>query len=253
MAPASPRQSGTAEPPEILPYAEASRRPLAIVAFLLPAIAFYEYAAVAVLAEHRDGSTLSSRDLIHTLFSLFGVIGVHLPAVLLLATLAAQHLLAKHPWRLKPGTLGVMLGEAAMWSLPIVVLAGILGSFPLDAPGSAPPKLEAAAIAVGAGVYEEFVFRFALIAAVHGVLVDLCGARESVGRWLGLGASVFAFTAYHGVEVGGVIDLNAVIFFGLSGLFLGWLFLARGLGIAAGAHAIYDLLVLVAVPALRSG
>lgn len=251
MSEDQPRQNASAAQPDAV-YAVASKRPLAILFFLLPAIAFYEFAAVAVLGEDRAGSTLTSRHLIQTLFSLFGVLGVHLPAILLLATLVAQHLIARDRWQLRLAVPGFMVVESLVWSLPLAVLAGIFGFFASDG-AAAPPGVEAAAIAVGAGVYEEFVFRFVLIAAVHAVLVDACRTREAVGRWLGVAASVLAFTAYHGIATDGGIDLAAASFYGLAGLFLSWLFLARGLGIAAGAHAVYDLLVLVLIPALPAG
>ncbi len=232
-------------------YADASKRPLVIGLFLLPGIVFYEAVAVAVLGEDGGGSVLTSRNLIHTLFEVFGVIGVHLPGILLVATLLAQHLIMRDSWRVRPTVLLAMLAESVLWSLPILVLAGVMG---LLAPMVEPaPALPAAAVAVGAGVYEEFVFRFVLIAAVHALLVDLCSVKERVGRWLAVGASVFAFASYHGIQTGSGIDVPAAAFYVLAGLLLSWLFLARGLGIAAGAHAVYDLLILVLLPALRVG
>ncbi len=231
-------------------YPHASRRPLAIAAFLLPAVVFFEIAAVTVLGEGTGSSTLTSRNLIHTLFEVFGVIGVHLPAVLLLATLAAHHLIARDPLRLSPRVPLYMGGESLVWALPLLVFAGVLGflhSLPDPEPRAA---IQLAAIAVGAGVYEEFVFRFVLIASVHALLVDLCGVKDTVGRWIGVAVSVFAFASYHGIATDGAIDPSAAAFYGIAGLFLSWLFLTRGLGIAAGAHAVYDLLVLVALPAL---
>lgn len=243
-----PRHSGQSGLPLSDAYADVSRRPLAIALFLLPGVLFYEVVAVTVLGEDGGGSALTSRNLIHTLFEVFGVIGVHLPGVLLLATLLAQHLIAREPWTLRVRALPLMLAESVLWSLPILVLAGVMGY--LADLGDPPAALPASGIAVGAGLYEEFVFRFVLIAAVHALLVDLCAVRESIGRWLAVAASVFAFASYHGIETGGSIDLAAAAFYGLAGLLLSWLFLTRGLGIAAGAHAVYDLLLLVALPAL---
>ena len=231
-------------------YVPESRRPLVIGLFLLPGVVFYEAIAVTVLEEGGGDSLLTSRNLIHTLFEVFGVIGVHLPGVLLLATLLAQHLIARERWSVRLRVLPLMLAESLVWSLPILVLAGVMGY--ITGLGEPPPVLPAAAIAVGAGLYEEFVFRLVLIAAVHALLVDICGVREPVGRWFAVAASVFAFASYHGIGTGGSIDVAAVVFYSLAGLLLSWLFLTRGLGIAAGAHAVYDLLLLVVVPAVAS-
>lgn len=229
-------------------YTIESRRPLAVLAFLFPLVVFYETAAVLVLDEDGGASLLTSRNLIHTLFEVFGVVGVHLPGVLLIATLVAHQLIARERWGLKPVVPVGMLAESCVWAIPILVLAGILGLIGLG--GEAPPPVPASAIAVGAGVYEEFVFRLVLIAAVHALLVDICGVRDTIGRWLAVAASVFAFASFHGIESGGGIDVTSAAFYGIAGLFLSWLFLTRGLGIAAGAHAVYDLLLLVVLPAI---
>lgn len=232
-------------------YAASSRRPVSIALFLLPGVVFYEFAAVAVLGEDGGRSVLTSRDLIHTLFEIFGVIGVHLPGVLLMVTLLAQHLIARDSWRVRPTVPLIMLGESLLWAMPILVLAGVMGF--LSHAAEPVPTLTGAAVAVGAGVYEEFVFRLVLIAGVHALLVDLCTVKDSIGRWLAIAVSAFAFASFHGIQAGGVVDLAATFFYGVAGLFLAWLFLNRGLGIAAGAHAVYDLLILVLLPAVQGG
>ncbi|MEM9661432.1 MAG: CPBP family intramembrane glutamic endopeptidase [Planctomycetota bacterium] len=222
-----------------------------MAALLLPGVVFYEAAAASVLGERGGRSVLTSRDLINTLFEIFGVIGVHLPGILLAATLLAQQLISRPGWRLRPIVPLLMLCESVVWALPIAVLAGVMGFLSdIAQPG---PTFAASAIAVGAGVYEEFVFRFALIAAVHALLVDVCSVKEAVGRWLSVGVSAFAFASFHGIEAGGGIDVEATLFYLIAGVFLAWLFLTRGLGIAAGAHAVYDLIILVVLPAVSPG
>jgi membrane protease YdiL (CAAX protease family) len=229
-------------------YLIDARQPLTILVFLLPAVVAYELAAVLLLDETDLGSPLIARHLIATSFEVFGIVGIHLPAAFLVMTLLAQHVLGRHTMRVSPGVVGGMLVESAVWVLPLLVLAGVLGMLHVGGPA---PAWSDAALAVGAGLYEELVFRLALIAGVHAVLVELCGVQERYADALALTASALVFAAYHGLDRHGVLDGRAAVLYVLAGLLLGWLFLTRGLGIAAGAHVGYDLAVLVALPLVR--
>ncbi|MGP1272229.1 MAG: CPBP family glutamic-type intramembrane protease [Phycisphaerales bacterium] len=222
-----------------------------VLVFLLPLVMFYEIGAATVLHEGERGSPLVARTLISTLFELFGVVGLHLPAVLLVVVLLAQHAVGRRPWRVPWAVPPLMAVESLVWALPLLVMGGVLG---VVAVGGTPPlgvgPFEASVVAIGAGIYEELVFRFALIAGMHLLLVEVCGVREQVADWLSLVGSAVAFSAYHGLGPGGSMDASLAAFYLGAGLLLAWLFLIRGLGIAAGAHAVYDLVVLLVLPAL---
>lgn len=231
-------------------YLHSSRAPLVVLVFLAPLIVFYEIGAVFVLNEADDGTLLVARSLISTLFGLFGVVGLHLPAALLVAVLLGQHAVGKHAWRVPWRTPLVMAGESLLWSLPILVLGGVLGVITLGAAAATEiTMLEGSIIAVGAGLYEELVFRFALIAMIHVLLVEVCGVKPELSDWLAIIGSSVAFAAYHGLGPAGGEGAIAVFYLG-AGVLLAWLFLTRGLGIAAGAHAVYDLLVLLVLPTI---
>lgn len=249
----SPLETG-----ELDSYWTTSTSPLQVLVFLLPFVVFYEVGQ-AVWARELGGTSLEARRILSTFFEIFGVFGVHLPALALVTVLVTWQVMARRPWRVDARALGLMLAESMVWALPILVLAamtGLLGSGGGGGGeggiGSLSPGARAT-IAVGAGVYEELVFRFALIALVHMVLVDLSGMRKKLGDWTAVGFSALVFAAYHRSDVGGELVTGAVIFYLASGVFLGSLFLGRGLGIAAGAHAIYDLIVLVVIPGLSRG
>ena len=222
-----------------------------ILVLLFPLILYYEFGAVFVLNEAGEGSPLVARTMISTLFGIFGVAGLHLPAVLLIAALLAQHLLSRDSWRVSPRWLGVMVGESLLWCLPILVMGGVLGVITLGATtelGLTP--LEASVISVGAGLYEELVFRLAIMVGIHALLVEICGVKSKIADWLAAAASAVAFAAYHGLGPGGSLDGAVALFYLGAGLLLAWLFLTRGFGIAAGAHTAYDLVVLLLLPGI---
>jgi len=103
-------------------------------------------------------------------------------------------------------------------------------------------------ISIGAGLYEEFLFRMIGTAIVHALVVDLLGAKERVGRAAAVVITGLAFGWYHAPE-----SMLMMAYFTLAGVFFGWLYLARGFGITAGAHAVYDVLVLVVLAGPASG
>ncbi|RNC81316.1 MAG: CPBP family intramembrane metalloprotease [Phycisphaera sp.] len=254
MSAADETDLAAVEETELESYWQESTRPLQVLVFLLPLVLFYEFGSVFWQQELATIG-LAARRLLETLFEIFGVFGMHLPALTLVAVLVSWHLLERRPWRIRPSGLIVMAAESCIWAAPILVLAamtGLLGGGVGDTFAELPAGARATT-AIGAGVYEELVFRFVLIAMAHGLLVDICGVREQLGNVLAVGFSALVFAAYHRSGVDGQLHVAAVIFFFASGVYLGTLFLGRGLGIAAGAHAIYDLLVLVAFPAISSG
>lgn len=241
------------EADELESYWTVSTSPLQVLVFLLPFVLFYELGS-AVWSRELGATSLEARRILGTMFEIFGVAGVHLPAIGLVAVLVSWQVISRRAWRVDARALGLMLLESALWALPLVVLAGLTGLLGGGGGEGGIGGLSAGAratIAVGAGVYEELVFRFALIAVVHTVLVDVSGMRQKLGDWLAVGFSALVFAAYHRSDVDGRIVVGAVLFFVASGVFLGSLFLGRGLGIAAGAHVLYDLVVLVVLPALE--
>lgn len=101
-------------------------------------------------------------------------------------------------------------------------------------------------LSVGAGVYEEIVFRLLLLTAVFAVVVRIFDAKES-GRVVALAVAVAAssavFSAFHhfGPE-GEPFAVAPFLFRAIAGAVLGVIFVLRGLGVAVYTHAAYDCL-----------
>ena len=101
-------------------------------------------------------------------------------------------------------------------------------------------------IALGAGPYEEMLFRLVGIALVHFVLADLLRVRREVANVLSIVVTAAAFAAYHDTSLaGGGQDWPLVWFYFAAGMYFGTVYVLRGFGIVAGTHAFYDVLVLV--------
>jgi hypothetical protein len=97
------------------------------------------------------------------------------------------------------------------------------------------------ALALGAGIYEELLFRFFLLTALLFLFqYTLVNTKPIVRQALALFISAGLFSAYHFLDAEGMA-VSAFFYRFYAGLILGAIFLWRGLGIAAYTHAFYDL------------
>lgn len=234
-------------------YAAYSKRPLHILAFLAPLLVLYEFGSIFLLSTGDGvGVQLRAPQVMGRVFESLGVASVHLPAIALVVVLLAWHLLKGHPWRIRPGVLVKMAGESLVWTVPLLALSVVLFA-PVALAAREPsslwelPWFSRLIISIGAGLYEEMLFRLILITLLHALLVDLLGMGDLLGKAIAVVASALAFAAIHEpVEGPDAWRLRSYYF--LTGIYFGVLFVQRGLGIAVGAHALYDAIVLLAPP-----
>ena len=207
------------------------------------------------------GAQLAAHRMLVRFFELFGVLGLHLPALALVITLLIQHVLSKDRWRVEPIVPLAMVVESAFLTGPLLILVLLLqpgnpaaaafqGDMSLLTPKSG------ILLALGAGLYEEMLFRLVVITAMHFVAADLLRIPDRGAMVLAVLVSAVLFALHHDtslpVAMGGGTDWRLFAFYLLAGIYFGVLFLGRGLGIAIGVHACYDLLVLVVMPGFSS-
>ena len=144
-----------------------------------------------------------------------------------------------------------IIGEAAFYGALLYkagpVLAGILDEraanvfFAVNLWPSAPLLL-----ALGAGVYEELLFRLVLIGGGALLLrkVFLWGKVWSLAVMLLVSSVLFALMHHIG-PLGEPLESYTFLFRTICGLLLGAIFLGRGLGVAVWTHAIYNALVML--------
>jgi membrane protease YdiL (CAAX protease family) len=101
------------------------------------------------------------------------------------------------------------------------------------------------ALSIGAGVYEELVFRVILVGGLFAMLRRLVTDRL-VAYVLAavVGAAVFSVVHYVGT-FGDVFTPASFTFRFFFGLALNGLFLWRGFGVAAWTHALYDVMLVL--------
>lgn len=263
MAPARPpsRRAARGAPPRgpsgragLLPYDYVARtRALPVnLLFLVPFVLVYELALVATRSPVENAAAAWLRALWRSLghggavAATLGVTLIYLVVVWLRAHQAAR----------ERGLFGGMLVEGTLYGLSLGFVAQVLAAHlpmgrtvPLAAQaGGALAGLSSTlrdiGLALGAGVFEEVVFRGLLLAGLVALVRHALGADRLSAGVVALLTSSYLFSAYHHWGVFGEPYHAGVFAFRFhAGLLLGTLFLTRGLGIAALTHGVYDLWV----------
>ena len=129
------------------------------------------------------------------------------------------------------GTVGLIFGA---WATPALALAQ-LSEMGLGLQ---------LALSIGAGLYEELVFRVLLVGGLFWLLTRGAGRSRTSAYWIAalVGAAVFS-GVHHIGTFGDPFTLPTFTFRFLFGLALNAVFLLRGFAVAAWAHALYDVLV----------
>ena len=165
----------------------------------------------------------------------------------------------KRLWR--PGTYLVMTVESVIYAFLLLFLLVWVQSIPAQAwlqdPATArPPTLgrtlvEGLVLSFGAGVYEEIFFRLFLLGGIAWVLKSGFGLLKQPATTYALFASAVIFSAFHHLSPHDPWRLDAFLLRTAGGVFLGSLYLRRGLGIAIWAHALYDVFIVIIQHVLR--
>ncbi len=240
-------------------YFDLSRTHTYSLLFAIPLLLLYEVGAAWVsttsAAPLRNGADVMVRTLLAT-----GGVRSTLGVTALLVALAALFVLAewrrKKVQRLQAGIFAGMLAESAAYALVFGAVVGTATQWVLGGGGvrlaadggslSDLPLGQGIVLSLGAGIYEELLFRVILAGGLY-VLFRSGGLQRGRSGVFAALLSALAFSAFHYVgPYGDPWELTSFTFRFLSGLALSALFLLRGFGIAAWTHALYDVFLMVA-------
>jgi CAAX prenyl protease-like protein len=133
---------------------------------------------------------------------------------------------------------GVVIGTAT------IHLVGPLRSLAAGSPLDGTP-LARLTLSLGAGLYEELLFRVVIVALISNGL-RLLGFSQLIAGIVAVIAGALLFSAFHYIgPFGEPMQLESFVFRTLAGLAFSALYLTRGFGITAWTHALYDVAVLL--------
>lgn len=241
MKPAKRRQAGFA-----VGYLAESERPWVSLIFLAPFVIAYQLYATGWLTPAQGispsvGVQITAFLLVEQFFALFGASGACLPPVALIALLLLAHFLRRDPCRFHVKSLLLMGIESIGWALPLLAMGWLLARFlPL---GTGLGRSASVLLALGAGIYEEMIFRLAGVTLLNLLIVRLFHARPKPAAVLIVLTSGIVFALYHYLSPAETFRARTFLFRATAGAYFGLLYLLRGFGVTAGSHAAYDLVV----------
>jgi len=233
-----------------LSYMNDAQRPVSSLIFLLPMVAIYELGTFLLAGNLSDAiaERVIAFQLLRQFFGLFGATSFHLPGLALLAILAAWHLATGDRWQIRWRTICVMGVESLLLAIPLVVLSHVAAGYENASQLSGTPPGHIWArdllLSVGAGIYEELLFRLMLISLLSVILMDLARVPEGPAVFAIVIVSGVAFSMYHYLGPEPFV-WSSFMFRTVAGVYLAGVFMLRGFGITVGCHATYDILTMV--------
>ncbi len=233
--PRAPRATG---------YFQRAEGPLTSLLFLLPMIVLYELGTRYISATtHQGEQRIIAFNLLQEFFGLFGVTGRYLPALAVVGILMSWHIARKDPWEAPWGTIAGMFLESFVLAMPLILMGFVAARYW----SLAASRMEASnliVLSLGAGIYEELVFRLMALTILHLILVDLFAMKKGLAYLLMVLISSMLFAGYHYLGAEPFV-WQTFAFRTAAGLYFGAIFVFRGFGITAGSHAAYDVLIVL--------
>lgn len=266
-------------------YLERTARPISAIIFLLPLIIFYEVGTFSINTDvlHQSQIRVVAFVWLQNLLESLGFGGKLAwvaPPFAVVVILMALQITSGKPWRFWFGDVAPMAVECVLLAVPLIVLTLFLNS-PAGAEGhvdwhqggppptcssaqghwvlastgqaatetSTRPLLANLVTGIGAGIYEELVFRLILICLLMLLFHDILRLTHSSSIVLSVLISAALFSAYHHVDffsgqpnVTDPFNFTKFAFRTMAGIYFAALYAIRGFGITAGTHASYNII-----------
>ena len=223
---------------------------------VLPLLLLYE-ALASVLSHDPRGDVRNGADVI--LKGLFvAIAGSRGPAIFMALVIALSLWLIRRDLRengrgFQLGVFAGMAAESVAYALAfgLVVglitarLLGVLATLAMGPVQTLAPSRQLM-ISLGAGLYEELLFRVVLVSALAFGARSLLGWSRRLSGVVAVLLGAAIFSAFHYVGAfGDPLTLESFTYRMIGGIFFSALYLLRGFGITAWTHSLYDVLLLM--------
>ena len=227
-------------------YWLSTRSPLYSFLFTVPLFLIYEIGIFLTSSDDmfvlRNGADALMRQILAT----FGITGLYWVGVIFFIGFIIAFILQRKFWKetqIHSDYFLLMMVESVGWSVLIYFLMTNIYLLLMNPTGSM--LVQQVTLAVGAGIYEEFLFRVLLIAGISVILGFIFQWSDKTRNWAAMVIAAGIFSSFHFIgEYGDFFSFNIFMVRFLAGIALGTLYFLRGFGITAWSHAVYDLIVL---------
>ncbi len=233
-------------------YLRRSRAPRYSVLFAMPLLVAYEGLSALLTHSAVAGVRNGADVLLKSLFvALGGRDGLVVFGLLLVggAVLLVVRDLRRSGERLYPAVFAGMLVESGAYAAGFGFVVGWLTTLLLEGPrrlavgGAAALDLHTQlVVSLGAGIYEELLFRVVLVGALMWGSRRLLRAGRGLSAAIAVVVSALIFSTFHYVgSLGDTFTLASFVFRAIAGVVFSVLYVTRGFGVTAWTHALYDL------------
>jgi membrane protease YdiL (CAAX protease family) len=235
-----------------LSYWKRTQLPFPCIAFVVPMLVVYETGVSILGGASSDALRTGADAWMRQALASLGLRDHLFPPLALVGALLTWQVCQGGDWRFRARDLLSMAVESLVFGIVLIGLSRLvdLGFDRLD--GRSILEVRAAGVSrptaavigyLGAGVYEEALFRLALIPLLYYAARWLHAPEVLAGTLAVTGSALLFSLAHHAGIPGEPFTAYAFIFRWLAGIFFAWVFIVRGFGIAVGTHAAYDVLV----------
>lgn len=162
-------------------------------------------------------------------------------AVLIVVVIAVIKM--EHRRDLRFSLFGTVLLESILYAVVLGFIASFLSRFVSEVfLGSTATSI---VLSLGAGVYEEIVFRLILLGGLYWLLVKAFDVRPTLSVVISIVISSLVFSLFHYVGPTESFAANTFIFRAAAGGVLGVIYVYRGLAVVAYTHAFYDIFIVI--------
>ena len=215
--------------------------------FTIPLFFVYEISIVFLSKDDiivvRNGADFLMRNILES-FDIYGLYGLGFVFLFGFVLSFIFFIKTNKKKELKFNFLFFMFIESVLWSFILYLMLSKFMLVLMNPTGKM--ILQQVTLAIGAGIYEEFLFRVLLIAGLTRLLGFIFLWKQLARKIVALIISGGIFSAFHFMgEYGDFFSMELFLLRFFAGIILGALYLFRGFGITAYTHSIYDLIVLI--------
>ena len=234
-------------------YWPLSRSARYSILFALPLLLAYEGLAFALggsaTAGVRNGADVLLKSLFLTLGGQRGLLLFNVVLLAVGATLVWRDRATGGP--LRPWIFALMLAESTGLALLFGTVVGVLTALVLQGPAALAVGglsefgfATQVMLSLGAGIYEELLFRVILVSGLAFLARRVIGWLPGASNVAAVLLGAMIFSAFHYIgPYGDPWELQSFTFRFVAGLVLNGLYVVRGFGIAAWTHALYDVIL----------
>ena len=228
-------------------YLSVSKSPLYSFIFTLPLFLLYEVGIFLVssrdIDQLRNGADVLMRQVLESfgIYGMYGFGGTFLIGFLIAFLRQKKNLRTSE---IESRFLLIMFFESIVWATLLVIMMINIPTF--LSLSNEDHLIQQVVLAIGAGIYEEFVFRVLLISglAIFFGLIFNWGEFGKTFLSVIISSAIFSIFHFFG-SYGDTFSFSLFFVRFIAGIFLAMIYIFRGFGITAYAHSIYDLFVLV--------